>query len=141
MIAVVMASFLTLFAPSWNRTAVILDSVVMVMTSCLTVSAPSRKIITLARMTGDGELPDPVCSQLEQNSSNSRQGCHGHGRLPDREGTNRKIKTLDKNTVFMASCLTLFVPSWNRIALITDSVFMIMASCLTVSGPSRKQKR
>ena len=39
----------------------------------------------------------------------------------------------------MASCLTLFVPSWNRKAIILDSVAMVMASCLTVSGPSRKE--
>ena len=38
----------------------------------------------------------------------------------------------------MARCLTLIVPSWNRIAVIVDRVFMVMASCLTVRGPSRK---
>ena len=59
---------------------------------------------------------DLVCFQLEQNSSNSRQCCHGHGQLPDRERVEAKSKTQDRNTVVMASYLTLFVPSWNRIA-------------------------
>ena len=45
---------------------------------------------------------------------------------------------LDRTTVVMASCLTLIVPSWNRIAVILDRVFMVMASCRTVSGPSRE---
>ena len=38
----------------------------------------------------------------------------------------------------MASCLTLIVPSWNRIAVILDRIFIIMASCRTENGPSRK---
>ena len=41
----------------------------------------------------------------------------------------------------MASCLTVFVHSWNRIAVILDRVVMVMASCLTVRVPSRKKLR
>ena len=41
----------------------------------------------------------------------------------------------------MASCPTLFVPSWNRIEAILDRVVMVMASCLTVRVPSRKKLR
>ena len=40
----------------------------------------------------------------------------------------KKITTLDRITV-MARCLTVFVPSWNIIAVILDSVFIVMASC------------
>ena len=44
-------------------------------------------------------------------------------------GSGGKVITLDIITVVMASCLTLFVPSWNIIAVILDSVFIVMASC------------
>ena len=44
-----MASRLTIFVLSWNRIAVILDRVIMVMASCLTVSMLRRKVITLDR--------------------------------------------------------------------------------------------
>ena len=54
-------------------------------------------------------------------------------------GPSRKIITLDRIAVVMASCLTLFIRSWNRRAGILDSLFMVMASCLTVSVPSRKK--
>ena len=38
-------------------------------------------------------MPDLVCSELEQDRSNSRQGCHGHGQLPDRASAeSKKIK-------------------------------------------------
>ena len=47
-----MASCLTLFVPSWNRIAVILDSVFMIVSSCLALSVPRGKIITLDRITG-----------------------------------------------------------------------------------------
>ena len=40
----------------------------------------------------------------------------------------------------MASCLTLFVPSWNRIAVILDGIVMVMASCRTVSVLGKKIK-
>ena len=53
-------------------------------------------------------------------------------------GPSRKIITLDRIAVVMASCLTLTVPSWNRIAVILDRVFIVKASYRTVSGPSRK---
>ena len=36
----------------------------------------------------------------------------------------------------MTSCLTLFVPSWNKIAVILYILFMVMDRCLTVRGPS-----
>ena len=45
----------------------------------------------------------------------------------------KKIIALGIITVAMASCLTLFVRSWNRIAVILNRVVMVMASCLTVS--------
>ena len=51
-IAMVMATSLTLFVPSWNRIAVILDSVFMIVSSCLALSVPRGKIITLDRITG-----------------------------------------------------------------------------------------
>ena len=54
--------------------------------------------------------------------------CHGHGQLPDRERAKAKNITLDRNNVLLASCLTLFVPSWNRIAVILDSVVVVMAN-------------
>ena len=41
--------------------------------------------------------------------------------------------TPDIITVVMASCPTLFVPSWNIIAVILDMVIMAMASYLTVN--------
>ena len=92
---VVMASWLALSVPSWNRIAEILDSVVMVITSL-----PDRERAELknknARQSccGYGQLPDLVCSQLEQNSSNSRRYCHGHGQLPDRERAGEKNKNV-----------------------------------------------
>ena len=49
----------------------------------------------------------------------------------------KKITTLDRITV-MARCLTVFVPSWNRIAVILDRVVMVMAGCLTVRGQTEK---
>ena len=76
---VVMAGCLTLIVTSWNRITVILDRVFIVMASYRTVSMLRQKIITLFRMTDYGQVPDLDCSQLEQSSSNSRQGCHGHG--------------------------------------------------------------
>ena len=190
-ITVVMASCLTLFVPSWNRTTVILHRVVMGMASCLTVIVPRRKKCINKRSTEIlwlWAMPDLVCSQSEQNSSDSRQDRHGHGQFPDREraeekttnakqnycgygqlsglvcsqleqnssncrqwfswlwpscltvsGPSRKILTLDRITVVIASCLTSFVPNWNRSAVIRYSLFMVMASCLTVSVPSRRK--
>ena len=79
-------------------------------------------------------LPDPVCSQLEQKSS--KASCHGHGQLPDRESAKEIIKKIDRITMGMASCLTLSVPNWNRIAETLDSVVKVMASCLTLIVPS-----
>ena len=70
---------------------VILDSVVTVMASCLTVSVLRRKIMWRDRITG-----------------------------------------------VIASHLTLFVPSWNRIAVTLDRVVMVISSCLTVRVPRRK---
>ena len=63
--------------------------------------------------------------------------CHGHGQLADRERTGAKNITLDRNTVLLASCLTLFIPSWIRLAVIREKIVMVMASCLTVSVPRR----
>ena len=54
-------------------------------------------------------------------------------------GPSRKILTLDRITVVITSCLTSFVPNWNRSAVIRYSLFMVMASCLTVSVPSRRK--
>ena len=48
---------------------------------------------------GDRQSPDLVCSQLELNGSNSRQGFHGHGQLPDRESPEEK-----KNNVRQKYC-------------------------------------
>ena len=50
----------------------------------------------------------------------------------------RKTITLDRNTVVMASRLTVFVPRWNRMAVILDKVIMVMSSYLTVSMLRRK---
>ena len=52
---------------------------------------------------------------------------------------NRIAVILDSVVMVMASCLTLSDPSWNRIAVILDSVVMVMASCLTVSVRRRKK--
>ena len=49
----------------------------------------------------------------------------------------KKITTLDRITV-MARCLTVFVPSWNRIAVRQAGIVTVMASWLTVSAPRRK---
>ena len=43
------------------------------------------------------QLPDRFCCQLEQNNSNSRQGCHGHGQLPDRESAEEKNNNARQN--------------------------------------------
>ena len=58
--------------------------------------------------------------------------------MPDHEHAEEKITTLDRITVVMARCLTVFVPSWNRIAVIIDSVFMVMASRLIVSVSQKR---
>ena len=58
--------------------------------------------------------------------------------MPDHEHAEEKITTLDRITVVMARCLTVFVPSWNRIAVILDRAVMVMASCLTVRGQTEK---
>ena len=47
-------------------------------------------------------------------------------------------ETLDRNTVVMASCLTLLGPRLNRMVIILGSVLMVVASCITVSSPRKK---
>ena len=81
-----MASCLTLFIPSWNKRAVILDSVFHGHGQLPDRDrAESKNNNTRQNYCGDGQLPDLVCSQLEQKSSNSIQSFNGHGQLPDRE--------------------------------------------------------
>ena len=71
---VVTVSWSTLFVPSWNRSAVIIDGVVMVMDCCLTVSALKRKKhIARQHYCSHGQLPDLVFPQFEQNSIKSRE--------------------------------------------------------------------
>ena len=88
---------------------------------------------------GYGWLPDRVCSQLEQNSSNYIHCCHGGSQLPNREHDEENLKALDRNTVLMWSCLTLLIPSWNRMAVFLDVAVTVMASCPTVSMPRLKK--
>ena len=38
----------------------------------------------------------------------------------------------------MASCLTFFVPSWNRMVAILNSIAMVMTSYLALSVPRQK---
>ena len=82
-----MGSCLILIVSSWNRIAVILDRVVMVMASCLPDGERAESKNNNARQNycGYGKLPDLVCSQLEQNGRNSRQCFYGHDQLPNRE--------------------------------------------------------
>ena len=63
---------------------------------------------------GYGQLPDLVCSQLEQNS-NSRQCCHGHGQLPDRECFAEKDwRVYSKATNLSESAKEKYVPETER---------------------------
>ena len=87
-------------------------------------------------------MPDFDCSQLDQDSDNSRQGFRGQEELPDCERAESKTiharqknvvkvsclavsvpkqtKTRHRNTVVMVSCLTLYVPRWNAMTVILD---------------------
>ena len=87
---------------------------------------------------GYGQLPDNLCSKLEPNNSNARQCYHDHGKLPDRGlAKANKKKTLDGNTVVMASCLTLSVLRRNALKL--DTFIVVMSSYLTMAVPSRNR--
>ena len=58
--------------------------------------------------------------------------------MPDCERAEENVITLDRITVVMASCLTFFVPSWNRMAVILNSIDMVMTSYLALSVPRQK---
>ena len=135
---VVTVSWSTLFVPSWNRSAVIIDGVVMVLDCCLTVSALKRKkYIARQNYCSHGQLPDLLFSQFEQNSIKSRgvTAC-----CLILSGPRCKIVMPDRNTVVMASCLTVFCcqVEQNTSNAIKYIVFMVMASCPTVSMPKGK---
>ena len=60
-------------------------------------------------------------------------------------GPSSNMLAIDRITLVMASCLTLIAPSWDRIAVIIDCVFMVMGNCLAESVnkhmyPSRRDK-
>ena len=110
---VVMTSCMTLIVPNWNRIAVILDRVFMVMASYRTANGPSRKIITLDRSTT--VVMASCLTSLVPSWNRIAVILHSVVTVMASCLTvsvpRRKIITLDRITVVMASCLTLFVPS------------------------------
>ena len=84
---------------------------------------------------GYGQLLDLICPKLEENSSNSRPVTV---RWLTLIGPRRKMTTIHRITLVMASCLTLVVSSCNRVAVFLDIVVKIMPSCLVVRGPRRE---
>ena len=103
-LSVGMASCLTLIVPNWIKIAIILGRVFVFKTNCRTVSGQSRKLFTLDRILWERSVAWPCA-------------CRG-GK-----------KTLHRNTVVMVSSLTMYVPSWNGMALMLD-IFRLVHSQL-----------
>ena len=84
---------------------------------------------------GYGQLPDLVRPKLEENITNSRSVTV---RWLTLIGPRRKTTTIHRISLVMASWLTLFVSSWNRVAVFLDIIVKIMPSCLVVRGARRE---